>query len=115
MGVPAAGAIVLVPFPFSDLTQTKLRPALVLANVGRGDSVLCQITSQAYGDRQAISVSNAELLSGSLRVASFARPGKLFTANQKLTVRQIGTLRPEAFTTIVDSVVAVLRSGLPTP
>jgi mRNA interferase MazF len=33
---PAAGTVVLVPFPFSDLSQVKLRPAVVLAEVGRG-------------------------------------------------------------------------------
>jgi mRNA interferase MazF len=42
---PAAGTVVLVPFPFSDLSQAKLRPAVVLADVGRGDWILCQITS----------------------------------------------------------------------
>ena len=37
MVTPAAGAVILVPFPFSDLVQAKLRPAVVLADVGRGD------------------------------------------------------------------------------
>lgn len=41
----AARAVVLVRFPFSDLTGSKLRPALVLADTGRGDVRLCQITS----------------------------------------------------------------------
>jgi hypothetical protein len=45
---PAAGKVVLVPFPFSDLSQSKLRPAVVVANAGRGDWVLCQITSNRY-------------------------------------------------------------------
>ena len=36
----------LVPFPFSDLSQAKLRPAVVLADAGRGDWILCQITEQ---------------------------------------------------------------------
>ncbi|MGA8830313.1 MAG: hypothetical protein WB554_01780 [Desulfomonilaceae bacterium] len=40
-----AGTIALVPFPFSDLSQAKLRPAIVLANVGRHDWILCQVTS----------------------------------------------------------------------
>ena len=45
MVTPAAGSVVLVPFPFSDLSQTKLRPTVVLADAGRGDWILCQITS----------------------------------------------------------------------
>jgi mRNA interferase MazF len=44
MVTPAAGAVVLVRFPFSDLSQTKLRPAVVRADAGRGDWVLCQVT-----------------------------------------------------------------------
>jgi len=65
---PAAGAVVLVRFPFSDLSQTKVRPAVVLADAGRGDCILCQITSKPYGDASAIELDNAAFASGSLRV-----------------------------------------------
>ena len=50
----AAGLVVLVRFPFSDLSQTKLRPAVVLANAGRGDWILCQVTSKPYADSAAV-------------------------------------------------------------
>jgi hypothetical protein len=49
MVTPAARAVVLVPFPFSDLSQAKLRPAVALAAAGRGDGILCQITSNPHG------------------------------------------------------------------
>ena len=68
MVAPAAGAVVLVRFPFSDLSQTKVRPAVVLADAGRGDCILCQITSKPYGDASAIELDNAAFASGSLRV-----------------------------------------------
>ena len=55
---PTAGAVVLVPFPFSDLSQTKLRPAVVLADSGRGDWILCQVTSNPYGDVHAVEMTN---------------------------------------------------------
>ena len=55
MVAPAAGAIVLVRFPFSDLSQSKLRPAVVLANARHGDWILCQVTSKPYGGARAIS------------------------------------------------------------
>jgi len=41
---PAVGKVILVPFPFSDSSQSKLRPAVVLADAGRGDWVPCQVT-----------------------------------------------------------------------
>lgn len=111
----AAGAVVLVPFPFSDLTQTKLRPAVVLTGAGRGDWVLCQITSNAYADPRAVSLVAADFATGSLRVTSYARPGKLFTANQTLIATQIGVLNAAAFTRVVQAVTALIQSALPPP
>ena len=78
MGARARGAAVLVRFPFSDLSQSKLRPAVVLADAGRGDHVLCQITSKAYGDPDAVVLDAGAFATGSLRLTSHARPGKLF-------------------------------------
>jgi mRNA interferase MazF len=46
MDPPSVGDVVIIPFPYSDLTQSKRRPALVLAEVGRGGFLLCQITSK---------------------------------------------------------------------
>jgi len=67
----------LVPFPFSDLSQAKLRPAIVLADVGRDDWILCQITSTPYGDPRTVPLADDDFAAGSLRIASYARPGKL--------------------------------------
>jgi hypothetical protein len=50
MGAFAAGQVVVLPFPFSDLTRNKFRPALLLADVGRGDWIACQITSNAFAE-----------------------------------------------------------------
>jgi mRNA interferase MazF len=109
---PTAGAVVLVPFPFSDLSQTKLRPALVLADAGRGDWVLCQITSKPYGDAKAIEIKDDNLETGSLRVISYARPGKLFTANDSLLVAQVGTLKAEKFKQVIEAVTNLLQGSL---
>jgi mRNA interferase MazF len=109
---PAAGAVVLVPFPFSDLSRAKLRPAAVLADAGRGDWILCQITSKPYADPQAITLVDASFASGSLRVTSYARPAKLFTANRNLMVAQVGMLKADPFKQIVEAVIAILRASL---
>lgn len=106
----AAGAVVLVPFPFSDLSQSKLRPAVVLADSGRGDWVLCQITSKPYGDPSAVQIDQADFASGSLRVQSFARPGKLFTANESLVASEVGVLTSSAQARVTAAVIKLLRS-----
>jgi mRNA interferase MazF len=91
--IPAAGAVVLVPFPFSNLAQSKLRPAVVVADAGRGDWILCQVASNPYGDARAIELAEAAFTSGSLRDATYTRPGKLFTASQELIGSQVGILK----------------------
>ena len=101
-----------MPFPFSDLSQAKLRPVVVLAQAGRGDWILCQITSNPYGDGRAIQLRDANFTAGSLRVVSYARPGKLFTANRGLIVAQVGSLQAAVLRQIVEAVVRILRAGL---
>jgi mRNA interferase MazF len=111
MGLLAAGQVVIVHFPFSDLSQSKLRPAVVLAEAGRRDWLLCQITSKSYGDPRAIQIAAADFAQGSLRVTSFARPSKLFTANSSLLAGQIGELQAIKFSVIRDTVVRLIQSG----
>jgi mRNA interferase MazF len=106
---PATGEVVLVPFPFTDLSQTKVRPAACLADAGRGDWVLCQITSRPYGDAKAVPLDAPDFASGGLLVASFGRPGKLFTASAALMVRSVGRLNDAALQRILDAVVGLLR------
>ena len=109
MVTPAAGAVVLVPFPFSDLSQAKLRPAVVLADAGRGDWILCQVTSNPYGDLRSILLADSSFATGSLRSESYARPGKLFTASRDLMVAHVGSLRLEARAQIIEVAVSILR------
>ena len=66
---------------------------------------------QPYGDARAIKLEDANFASGSLRVTSYARPAKLFTANRDLIVAQVATLNQESFTQIIDTVVKLFRGG----
>ena len=111
MGVTAVRDVVLVPFPFSDLSSAKVRPAVTLADVGRGDWVMCQITTNPYGDPHAIPLHTADFESGGLLAASYARPGKLFTASSSLIHRTVGTLNDSAFERILNAVIDLLRPG----
>lgn len=107
MGAFAAGSVVLIPFPFSDLSGTKLRPAAILATLDKGDCILCQITSQPY-DTQAIELNQQHFAEGSLQRTSYARPGKLFTANTSLLQREAGKLSPATLQTVREQVVKII-------
>ena len=107
MGTLAVRSVVLVTFPFSDLSASKLRPAVVLADVGRGDYILCQVTSNPYADPDAIRLEDLDFESGSLHHVSFARPGKLFTANVSLIAGRVGVLAEASQHKIIDRVVSL--------
>ncbi|MDP2828860.1 MAG: hypothetical protein Q8O37_09650 [Sulfuricellaceae bacterium] len=111
MGAFASRQVILLPFPFFDLSAQKLRPAMILADAGRGDWVLCQITSNPYADPRAVELAEGDFASGSLQRASYARPGKLFTAHESLFRRIAGELHAEAQLKVVEAVVALVRAG----
>lgn len=108
MGAPAAGQVVLVKFPFSDLSGSKLRPALSLAALDRGDAILAQITSNPYSDTEAVAISDEDFEAGSLRRDSFVRPGKLFTCHESLVAATVGKLGSSKLATVRSLVVAML-------
>jgi len=111
MGGLGPGVVVLARFPFSDLSSSKLRPALVLASSGGTDWILCQITSNPYGDPRAQSLDAKSFVEGGLARQSFVRPGKLFTANESIVVRRAGVLSPIAHRSMVEAVIRLLEAG----
>jgi mRNA interferase MazF len=75
------GDVVVVPFPFSDLIRAKRRPALVVAELGGDDLILCQITSQQIKDKYAVSIEDNDFKTGTLRQKSNVHPNRIFTAD----------------------------------
>lgn len=90
----------------------KLRPAVVLADVGRGDYILSQITSKPYADDGAVEIVDDAFATGSLRLTSYARPTKLFTANDDLIAVQVGRLKAAVFQNVVQKVIDTLTASV---
>lgn len=107
-----SGQIVVVPFPFTDLSSAKVRPALVLASLSRGDVILCQITSQSAGHPEAVPISAGDFEpGGGLRRSSFALPHRLVTANEVCVRRAVGKLMSAKLNEIRERVCAAIRAG----
>lgn len=107
MGPFAVGKVVLVPFSFSDLTASKLRLALILADASRDDWICSQITSNPYADATAIELADSHFSAGSLARISYIRSGKLFTTNSSLFQHSIATLNEAKLKQALASVIAL--------
>lgn len=95
-----AGDIVLVAFPFTDLSSKKQRPAVVVSpsrfnEVGE-DIVLAAMTSRIPRSLPpgTVLVSRADLAEGSLPKDSVVKLTKLFTMHEALVRKRIGRLQP---------------------
>ncbi|MDR3232257.1 MAG: type II toxin-antitoxin system PemK/MazF family toxin [Planctomycetaceae bacterium] len=109
MGKFIKGDIVVIPFPFSDLSGSKRRPALVIAGISGDDVILCQITSAARNDSDAVVLETADFEQGTLPVKSFVRPNKIFTAAQQLILNRACRLKPEKMREITAAIVQILE------
>lgn len=76
----------------------------MLAHVGRGDWVLCQITSKPYADPRAVRLDAADFASGGLELTSYVRPGKIFTASEGLMIEAVGQLRADKLRVVLEAV-----------
>jgi mRNA interferase MazF len=112
MGSPSVGDVIIIPFPYSDLTQSKRRPAIVLAEVGRGDFLLCQITSKQYGDMHALPLNESDFVSGGINRDSFIRCFKLFTSSETLILRVAGHLTHSKHSEVIGKLVEMLSACL---
>lgn len=103
------GSIVVVPFPFSDLSNSKKRPALVLANLKGDDIILCQITSRFSSDMYAVLLTNEDLQRGSLITNSYVRPNRIFTADQNIILKSVAQVNNEKMVEIINKIFDILR------
>lgn len=87
--------IVLIPFPFTDLTAQKKRPILVISDTdNNNDFIALAITSKQKRDN-VIHLTNQELITGSLPKESWIRTDKVFTFNYSLVLFPLATANAE--------------------
>lgn len=106
------GDVVFVRFPFSDLSDSKMRPALLIWEPSAGpdpDYLLMQITSAAASKYDhAVPVTVADFAEGGLPKPSVIRPNKLFTSNGSIISQTIGSVTDSFLKQAIDSLKALL-------
>lgn len=106
------GDVVFVRFPFSDLSDSKMRPALLVWGPSAGpdpDYLLMQITSVAASKYDhAVSIATGDFNEGGLPKPSVIRPNKLFTSNGSIISRTIGSVTDSFLKQAIDSLKMLL-------
>ena len=102
--------IVLVPFPYSDLTGAKQRPALILSNslINKSqDRICCLITSNPLED--GIVITNDSFESGKLPFKSWVKPHRLFTIHEKVIKKKLCTINNKFYDVILVRINEFLK------
>ena len=103
------GDVVVVPFPFTDLSGDKRRPALVITTLTGDDIILCQITGQNRIDQYIIKLEEADFIEGKFKVKnSNIRPNRLFTADKQLIVHKIDKITDSKMKEVIKKIIEII-------
>ena len=87
--------IALVNFPFTDLTKTKKRPALVIKPLEGDNTIFCQITTKRRSIQKYEIILNKEDCVGNIRFDSFMYLDMIFTLHKSLIHGKIGEVKSQ--------------------
>ena len=106
-------SIILVPFPYTDLSGAKKRPSLVVSslefNSKTEDIICCLITSNLEDKQHSIKITNKDMEDGFLEFESKIKPYRLFTINKKLAYKVLGKLNLSKSKMVVDEISDIIK------
>ena len=111
------GDVISVPFPFSDVSATKRRPALVIAESDSNNIIVCPITSKPGRDYE-IKLEDQDFRIGQLNLSPcYIRPNIIATVDKSNVIRHIGNLQDEKINEVINKIIEILQkpSELPPP
>lgn len=103
------GDIVVTPFPFSDLSSSVKRPALIVASLKGEDVILCQITSKKRDDPYQILLSQKDFSNGGLKINCFIKPSILFTLRNSIISYKAGRINKEKTKEVENKICEIIK------
>ena len=95
------GDILIVPFPFSDLSAVKQRPVLVLSkreyNLSSEDIIVCGITSNIKNESHSVLIDNTCLETGVIPSKSRIKVNKIFTISRQIIKKKVARIDKQTF------------------
>ena len=105
-------SVILIPFPYTDLSGAKKRPALVISsndfNSKSEDVICCLITSNPEDRQYSIKITNKDMEKGYLEFESKIKPYRIFTVNKKLVYKVLGKLSFSKFKFAIEEINKII-------
>ncbi|MDO8624719.1 MAG: type II toxin-antitoxin system PemK/MazF family toxin [Candidatus Diapherotrites archaeon] len=104
--------LVWVSVPFSDFSDAKIRPALIVSNDTYGthseDVLICAVTSSVAEVPYSLPLKQTDLVSGTLAVPSRIKADKLLSVSKKLVLRPFARISDPKFDEVVKQIVQLV-------
>ena len=103
------GNIVIFPFPYTDLSNRKIRPCLVISDEMDEDIILCQITSKnTKKDLFSIELKKSETLKGTLHIDSYIRTNMIFTSDKSQIIKKICKINDKKYKEVFSKIKEII-------
>ena len=105
------GTIVLVPFPFTDLTGAKVRPALIISTSLPGDDVVVLFISSKRVAIGKFDVLVEPTKQNGLKITSVIKSSKIATLDKKMILGELGSLESKTMSQVAKKLRLILLCG----
>ena len=102
--------IVLIPFPYTDLTGSKKRPALIISNekINKDqDRICCLVTRKQH--KNYLEITKSSFYEGSLPFKSFVKPQRIFTINEKIIIKKLCRMNNKLHDNVINKINEYLK------
>lgn len=103
------GDVIVVPFPYTDLSNAKKRPALVITELIGDDVIICQITSHLSRDIYSINLDDNDFENGRLKHISNIRPNRLVTVDRNIILKKVGELKKHKINEVIEKIISIIE------
>lgn len=101
------GDVVVLPFPYSDLSSIKKRPAVVIATLKGDNVILAQVTTNQRNDEDLVSLTRKDFTSGFLSSDSFIMASLIFTTDSSKVEYKVGKIKQEKIKEVQNKLIEV--------
>lgn len=99
------GDIILLPYPYTDLSKTKQRPAVIISNgaVNKQNYIVAKITSVIRGDKFSFPIAQSHI-DRELKYESEVRTNELFTVSPTIIIKKFASFKKEPLKRLTEKI-----------